>query len=114
MQQGLLTLPANRPRYLTFQVRVQVGDGPYVGPALALGVATMLIVTTTFLNPLVRILTFPDLYTVNLHSFEELNRSRSCTTGSPSDWPWPTSSPSSPGSSYPGGWVGTTPSWPSQ
>ena len=28
-----------RTRYLTFQVRVQVGDGPYVGPALDLGVA---------------------------------------------------------------------------
>ncbi len=35
-------------RYRTRQVRVQVGDGPYVGPALDLGTATMLTVTTTF------------------------------------------------------------------
>ena len=57
--------------YLTRQVRVQVGDGPYVGPALDLGVATMLMVITTLRYPLVRTLTLPDLYTVNLHSFED-------------------------------------------
>jgi hypothetical protein len=61
-----------KERYLTFQVRVQVGDGPYVGPALDLGVATMLTVITTLRYPLVRTLTLPVLYTVNLHSFEEL------------------------------------------
>ena len=40
--------PAPSSDYLTRQVRVQVDDGPYVGPALALGTATMLIVTRTF------------------------------------------------------------------
>ena len=37
-----------RRDYRTRQVRVQVGDAPYVGPALAFGTATMLTVTTTF------------------------------------------------------------------
>jgi hypothetical protein len=58
--------------YLTLQVLVQTGDGPYASPALDLGCAWMEIVIRTFRYPFTRTWTLPFFDSLKVHSLAEV------------------------------------------